>query len=469
VKTTDFDLDNFLYVLRPFYKGGEYDYLLNAMDQPNLLKERLIVFDLDTIRDHPILFPVVTIIIMELFIRKMRRLSGIRKVLIVEEAWKAIAKEGMAEYLKYVFKTVRKFFGEAIVVTQDIEDILSSPIVKNAILNNADTKILLDMSKFVHRFDEIMQPLGLKDHDKALVLSINKDNDPKRKYKEVFIGYANGPSQVYRTEISLEEYLTYTTEESEKVKVNQYAAAHGGLREGIIALAEDIRSGAVKWIIVAVLCGLGVLIPQGRASAQIVDIIGLAESVAKAVIEAADLKIQELQNETIALQNAEKELENNMTGGLLDDITGWVQQQENLYGEYYQELWQVKSALSTYSKTATLIQRQVALVKEEQQDWAAVQQDPHFSVAELSHIGTVYSAILSESSRNIQQIEKVITAFVTQTDDASRLRLIDQSSASIDGNYADLRGFTQENSLLSLQRAKDEADVLTIKSLYNIP
>ena len=469
VKTADFDLDNFLYVLRPFYKGGEYDYLLNARDQPNLLKERLIVFDLDTIRDHPILFPVVTIIIMEIFMRKMRRLPGIRKVLIVEEAWKAIAKEGMAEYLKYIFKTVRKYFGEAIVVTQDIEDILSSPIVKNAILNNADTKILLDMSKFVHRFDEIMQPLGLKDHDKALVLSINKDNDLKQKYKEVFIGYANGPSQVYRTEISLEEYLTYTTEESEKVKVNQYAERHGGLGEGIMALAKDIRRGVVKWLVVFALCGLGVLIPQGRASAQILDIIGLAEAVAKHVIEAADLKIQELQTETIALQNAEKELENNMTGGLLTDITGWVQQQENLYGEYYQELWQVKSALSTYSKTATLIQRQMQLVKEEQQDWAAVQQDPHFSVAELNHIGSVYSGILSESSRNIQQIEKVITAFVTQTDDASRLRLIDQTSTSIDGNYQDLRGFTQENSLLSLQRAKDEVDLLTIKSLYNIP
>jgi hypothetical protein len=120
---------------------------------------------------------------------------------------------------------------------------------------------------------------------------------------------------------------------------------HGGLKEGIVALAKDIRSGAVKWLIMFVLCGLGVLIPQGRASAQILDIIGLAEAVAKEVIEAADLKIQELQNETIALQNAEKELENNMTGGLLDDITGWVQQQENLYGEYYQELWQVKSAL----------------------------------------------------------------------------------------------------------------------------
>ena len=158
-----------------------------------------------------------------------------------------------------------------------------------------------------------------------------------------------------------------------------------------------------------------------------------------------------------------------MTGGLLTDITGWVQQQENLYGEYYQELWQVKSALSTYSKTATLIQRQMQLVKEEQQDWAAVQQDPHFSVAELNHIGSVYSGILSESSRNIQQIEKVITAFVTQTDDASRLRLIDQASTSIDGNYQDLRAFTQENSLLSLQRAKDENDILTIQSLHNLP
>jgi hypothetical protein len=217
------------------------------------------------------------------------------------------------------------------------------------------------------------------------------------------------------------------------------------------------------------LCGLGVLVPQGQASAQAVDIISLATAVAKKVIEAADLKIQELQTETIELQNAEKELENNMTGGLLDDITGWVQQQESLYGEYYQELWQVKSALSTYSKTATLIQRQVQLVKEEQQDWAAVQQDPHFSVAELNHIGTVYSAIISESSRNIQQIEQVIATFVTQMDDANRLQLIDQTSASIDGNYQDLRTFTQENSLLSLQRAKDEADVLTIKSLYNIP
>ncbi len=138
VRKEDFDIDNFLYVLRPYYSGGEYDYLLNAEDLPSLLTERLIVFDIDAIKDHPILFPVVTIIIMEVFISKMRRLHGVRKVIVIEEAWKAIAKEGMDEYIKYLFKTVRKFFGEAIVVTQEIEDIISSPVVRNTIINNAD-------------------------------------------------------------------------------------------------------------------------------------------------------------------------------------------------------------------------------------------------------------------------------------------------------------------------------------------
>ena len=114
VKEKDFDISNFLYVLRPFYNGGEFDYLLNAKENLDLLKQRFIVFELDNIKDHPILFPVVTIIIMEVFISKMRKLKGIRKMILIEEAWKAIAKEGMAEYIKYLFKTVRKFYGVAV-------------------------------------------------------------------------------------------------------------------------------------------------------------------------------------------------------------------------------------------------------------------------------------------------------------------------------------------------------------------
>ncbi|MFT3932824.1 MAG: TraG family conjugative transposon ATPase [Chitinophagaceae bacterium] len=126
VKDKDFDVTNFLYVLRPYFKGGEFDYLLNATENLDLLQQRFIVFELDNIKDHPILFPVVTLIIMEVFISKMRKLKGIRKTILIEEAWKAIAKEGMAEYIKYLFKTVRKFFGEAIVVTQEVKDIISS-------------------------------------------------------------------------------------------------------------------------------------------------------------------------------------------------------------------------------------------------------------------------------------------------------------------------------------------------------
>lgn len=243
VKEKDFDVENFLYVLRPFYKGGEFDYLLNAHENLDLLTERFIVFELDNIKDHPILFPVVTIIIMEVFISKMRKLKGVRKMILIEEAWKAIAKEGMAEYIKYLFKTVRKFYGEAIVVTQEVEDIISSPVVKQAIINNSDCKILLDQSKYQNKFDQIQQLLGLTEKEKALVLSINKSNDPNRRYKEVFISLGGTLSRVYATEVSLEEYLAYTTEESEKIKVQQYATRWGGnLQKAIAELASEMRT-----------------------------------------------------------------------------------------------------------------------------------------------------------------------------------------------------------------------------------
>ncbi|MGN6602455.1 MAG: TraG family conjugative transposon ATPase [Ginsengibacter sp.] len=242
VKEKDFDVSNFLYVLRPYYKGGEFDYLLNATENLDLLKEKFIVFELDNIKDHPILFPVVTIIIMEVFISKMRKLKGIRKMILIEEAWKAIAKEGMAEYIKYLFKTVRKFFGEAVVVTQEVEDIISSPVVKQAIINNSDCKILLDQSKYQNKFEQIQELLGLTDKEKALVLSINKANDPTKKYKEVFISLGGVLSKVYRTEVSPEEYLAYTTEETEKVKVMEYAEKYGDIELGIAAYAEELRN-----------------------------------------------------------------------------------------------------------------------------------------------------------------------------------------------------------------------------------
>jgi conjugation system TraG family ATPase len=244
VKEKDFDVNNFLYVLRPYYKGGEFDYLLNATENLDLLKERFIVFELDNIKDHPILFPVVTIIIMEVFINKMRKLKGIRKMILIEEAWKALMKEGFADYIKYLFKTVRKFFGEAIVVTQEVEDIISSPVVKQAIINNSDCKILLDQSKYQNKFNQIQELLGLTDKEKALVLSVNKANDPARKYKEVFISLGGMLSKVYRTEVSLEEYLAFTTEESERVKMNAYAQKFGGdIKKGIAAMAQDMKNG----------------------------------------------------------------------------------------------------------------------------------------------------------------------------------------------------------------------------------
>jgi len=236
VKDQDFDIDNFLYVLRPYYLGGEFDYLLNATENLDLLNQPFVVIELDNLKDHPVLFPVVTLILMEMFVSKMRKLQGVRKVLCIDEAWKAIAKSGMAEFLKYAFKTIRKFHGVPIVITQELDDLVSSPIIKDAIINNADIKILMDMRKFIHKFDKLQDTLGLSEKAKAILLSVNKDN------REIYIDIGGQITKVYRNELCAEELLAFTTEGKERVRVQEYAARHGGIEKAITILAEETRT-----------------------------------------------------------------------------------------------------------------------------------------------------------------------------------------------------------------------------------
>ncbi|RQO75607.1 conjugal transfer protein TraG [Pedobacter sp. KBW06] len=243
VKEKDFDIQNFLYVLNPYYKGGEFDYLLNATQNLDLLNERFIVFEMDNIKNHEILFPVVTIIIMEMFISKMRKLKGKRKILAIDEAWIAIAKSGMADFIKYLYKTVRKFNGIAALITQEVDDLISSPIIKETVINLSDTKLLLDMRKFMNKFDKLQEALGLSDKAKTLLLSLNRANEPGKSYRELLLDQGSQCLHVYRNELSLEEYLVYTTEEREKLKVQEYASRYGGVERGVSILAAEILQG----------------------------------------------------------------------------------------------------------------------------------------------------------------------------------------------------------------------------------
>ena len=242
VREKDFDIDGFLNVLEPFYRGGDYDFLLNSDKELDLTGKRFIVFELDNISSNKVLLPAVTLIIMETFIAKMRRLKGIRKMILIEECWKALMSANMSEYIKYLFKTVRKYFGEAVVVTQEVDDIISSPIVKEAIINNSDCKILLDQRKYMNKFEHIQRLLGLTEKEKGQILSINQANHPGRFYREVWIGLGGTCSAVYATEVSEEEYFTFTTEESEKLEVQRIAGGPEGSLEGAIRrLAEKKR------------------------------------------------------------------------------------------------------------------------------------------------------------------------------------------------------------------------------------
>lgn len=240
VREKDFDIENFLTVLEPYYKGGEYDYLLNSERNIDLLGKRFIVFELDNIKDHPILLPVTTIIIAESFTAKMRRLRGVRKMLVLEEAWKALTTTSMSIYIRYLYKTARKHFGEIVTVSQELDDLVSSQIVKDAIISNADTKILLDLRRYMNKFDSIQSLLGLTDREVAQILSINQSNDPRRKYKEVWIGMGGVQSAVYACEVSVPEYYCYSTEQREKMELfNLVDKFDGNIELALRQLAEN--------------------------------------------------------------------------------------------------------------------------------------------------------------------------------------------------------------------------------------
>ena len=209
-------------MLQPFYKGGAYEKILNETVDSALFDETFIVFEVDAIKENKKLFPIVTLIIMDVFLQKMR-IKKNRKVLVIEEAWKAIASPLMAEYIKFMYKTARKFWASVGVVTQEIQDIIGSEIVKEAIINNSDVVMLLDQSKFKERFDEIRKILGLTEVDCKKIFTINRleNKDGRSFFREVFIRRGT-TSGVYGVEEPHECYMTYTTERAEKEALKLY-------------------------------------------------------------------------------------------------------------------------------------------------------------------------------------------------------------------------------------------------------
>ena len=244
-----FGIRDFAAILKQFYRGGELETTLNADMDVDLFNERFIVFEIDKIKDDPVLFPIVVLIIMDVFLQKMRIKKG-RKALIIEEAWKAIASPTMAEYIKYLYKTVRKFHGIAGVVTQELNDVIDSPIVKEAIINNSDVKILLDQSKFKDRYEDIAAILGLTPVQRQQIFTVNAlDNHEGRNYfKEVWICRGQ-VSDVFGVEEPPECYWAYTTERTEKEALKIYLRHYGTVQEAITRIEADRRrAGSPKYL-----------------------------------------------------------------------------------------------------------------------------------------------------------------------------------------------------------------------------
>ena len=242
-----FDVNEYAFILKRFYKGGQFEVILNENMDASLFDEPFIVFEIDAIKEHKVLFPITTIIIMDVFLQKMRHKKN-RKALIIEEAWKAIASPMMASYILYLYKTVRKFWGEATVVTQELDDILGNPIVKDSILANSDTVCLLDQTKFKDNYESVAKLLSLSDIEQRKIFTINNlDNKFGRgRFKEVYVK-RGATGEVYGVEVSIHEYLTFTTERKEKDAVKVYLDRYNGnYKVALDQFVDDLKASSLS-------------------------------------------------------------------------------------------------------------------------------------------------------------------------------------------------------------------------------
>lgn len=238
----DFDLQNFLYVLKQYYDKGTYGFLLNSKTNIDLVDLPFVVYELDNIKDHPVLFPVVTIMIMTTYIRKLFTIKGsnVIKTLVIEEAWKALSKPTFAGFLRWASKTVRKHNGALGVVTQEIDDLVGNAVVKDAIINNSDIKFLLDQRKYANRFSEIQELLGLSENQSMQILSVNRQLDDSRKYREMAV-LMGDTSKVFGIEVSPTFYTLFTTDKTEVEQINSLINKTKSFERGIKAFARGER------------------------------------------------------------------------------------------------------------------------------------------------------------------------------------------------------------------------------------
>ena len=237
-----FDLKDYLISLEQFYEGGVYDYLLNSNDNADILNDRFVVFEIDRIKGDPVIYPVTTLVIMDAFMEKMAS-NGDFKVMCIEEAWKAIMGTQMATSMMELWKTARKHRTSAVVVTQELKDIISSPVIRDTIVENSAVKILLDQTRYVNRFDTLAEHLSLDEDDKAMVLSLNRYHKGLAAGREVYFNLGNRKSFVMRLEVSPEERIAFSSQKRDKVRLAKEVSRTGSYVKAIRNLVK--KGGAV--------------------------------------------------------------------------------------------------------------------------------------------------------------------------------------------------------------------------------
>lgn len=230
-----FEIEELILLLEP-YTDGELSFLLNAKENVDIVHDKLIAFDMEDASKKEY-FPLVAIITLQMIVDKIKKRQGMMKELIIDEALDFLQDEKFGDFIAYLYRTFRKKEGSITLAAQNILFLKNMPSgIKDSIIINCATKIILDHSEHRQNLPEIQSVLSINDEEIYMIESLQRTD----RWREFFIKMSND-AFIFRNEVSDFAAVAFDSKQSTVVRIKQLFKETGSTYTAINLYLEERR------------------------------------------------------------------------------------------------------------------------------------------------------------------------------------------------------------------------------------
>ena len=226
-----FNVTSFLHVMSEYVGDGLYSFLFEVSeDQTYKIEDkRLIVFELDEVKDNKEILSVMLKLIKSAIQRTIWKNRAEKGIILFDEFAKQLKFDNVLESVEFYYQAIRKQNGAIGIILQSI----------NQLPNNSTSASILENTQVIYSlnnekgYDELVKRLNLSSHDLNQLKSIKNNLTGPRKYTEMFIKIGR-ESNIFRLEVPKEVYAAYLTDGKENEEIMKLYEEHHDMQKAII-------------------------------------------------------------------------------------------------------------------------------------------------------------------------------------------------------------------------------------------